>query len=329
MRGTLHLVAAEDLPLDARRCSARALAGVGRRRRAQLELTDADVGRPASAVVGRARAAGARLRRADAARRHRRRRGRRRPGQRGYHLLWYLAQSGTLCLGPTDGDGEQLFVLLDEWVPDPRRLERDEALGELARRFFRGHGRPRCTDLVRWSGLHRPGRPGRARRRPRAAPGGASTVDGAEYLLDPETPDRLAACRDGGAAASSCCPASTSSCSATATAAPCSTREFADRIVPGEQRDVPAHRRQRRADRGHLAVRRRRREAHGRAAEPFTTFPEDVAAAIATRAALPGMRAAGALSGRSGPPRNAGPAMGTGSGGKAAGGARSPGCPRA
>ena len=37
-------------------------------------------------------------------------------GQRGYHLLWFLSQTGTLCLGPTDEGGEQLFVLLDEWV---------------------------------------------------------------------------------------------------------------------------------------------------------------------------------------------------------------------
>ena len=73
-------------------------------------------------------------------------------GQRGYHLLWYLAQSGTLVLGATQG-GQQTFALLDEWVRAPRRLEHDEALGELAFRYFRSHGPATARDLSRWSGL--------------------------------------------------------------------------------------------------------------------------------------------------------------------------------
>jgi hypothetical protein len=73
-------------------------------------------------------------------------------GQRGYHLLWYLAQTGTLVLGPTDG-GQQMFARLDAWVANPRRLERDEALGELAVRYFRSHGPAGVEDLARWSGL--------------------------------------------------------------------------------------------------------------------------------------------------------------------------------
>ena len=42
-------------------------------------------------------------------------------------------------LGPTSGR-QQSFVLLAEWVPAPRRLGHEEALGELATRYFRGHG---------------------------------------------------------------------------------------------------------------------------------------------------------------------------------------------
>src|SRR5205085_1286077 len=57
---------------------------------------------------------------------------------RGYHLLWHLAQTGTLCFGPTDR-GEQSVVLLDEWVKQPRQLQRDEPLGEGALRYFRSH----------------------------------------------------------------------------------------------------------------------------------------------------------------------------------------------
>src|SRR5206468_3687316 len=60
--------------------------------------------------------------------------------------------TATLCLGPTK-DGEQLFVLLDAWVPAPRRLEREEALAELTLRYFAGHGPATVADLVRWAGL--------------------------------------------------------------------------------------------------------------------------------------------------------------------------------
>ena len=44
-------------------------------------------------------------------------------------------------------------MLSDEWIPAPRRLERDEALAELALRFFRGHGPATVADLARWAGL--------------------------------------------------------------------------------------------------------------------------------------------------------------------------------
>ena len=73
-------------------------------------------------------------------------------GQRGYHLLGHLAQTRVLVLGPISGR-QQAYVLLAEWVRDPRRLERDEALGELAGRYFRSHGPATERDLARWSGL--------------------------------------------------------------------------------------------------------------------------------------------------------------------------------
>jgi hypothetical protein len=114
-------------------------------------------------------------------------------GQRGYHLLWYVAQTGTACLGPTE-DGEQLFVLLDEWVVAPRRLEREEALAELTLRYFAGHGPATVADLARWAGL-----PLRDVRAGLALVGDRLdrlAVDGVDYHLDPRTPERLAACRE-------------------------------------------------------------------------------------------------------------------------------------
>ena len=191
MRGTLHLLAADDLHWMLELLASRALTALTARW-AQLGLSESDAER-ARLLVTAALAGGGRMRRADlltaiddggvsTA------------GQRGYHLLGFLARTGTLCLGPTDGAGEQLFVLIDDWVPAARALDRDQALGELALRFFLGHGPATQPDLARWAGLPlRDVRAGLAVARPRLA---ALDVDGVEHLLDPEVPDRLAGCRE-------------------------------------------------------------------------------------------------------------------------------------
>ena len=72
--------------------------------------------------------------------------------QRGYHILWYLAQTGLICLGPMQ-DKQQTFVLLDEWVPNSRNLSREESLAELARRYFASHGLATVHDFAWWAGL--------------------------------------------------------------------------------------------------------------------------------------------------------------------------------
>jgi hypothetical protein len=72
--------------------------------------------------------------------------------QRGYHLLWYIAQSGIICLGPREGK-QQTFVLLDEWVPATKELSRNEALALLAERYFTGHGPATVQDLSWWAGI--------------------------------------------------------------------------------------------------------------------------------------------------------------------------------
>ncbi|SOE04105.1 winged helix DNA-binding domain-containing protein [Blastococcus haudaquaticus] len=190
MRGTLHLVAAEDLRWFLDTVGVRALNGIGKRWE-YLGLDEPQAER-AREVVVEALADGGRASRADlltaigAG-------GVDVSGQRGYHLLWYLSQTGTLVLGPTDGAGEQQFVRLDDWIPEPCRLDRDEALAELALRFFTGHGPATLQDLARWAGTTlRDVRAGVATVRDRLE---AVTVEGTEYLMDPSTPDRLAAAR--------------------------------------------------------------------------------------------------------------------------------------
>lgn len=149
MRGTLHLVPAEDLGWMLELTAPRVI-GSAAPRRAHLGIAEADVERAreiafASLTGGRVLTRAALLAAIAAG-------GVSTDGQRGYHLLWYLAQTGTLVLGPADGR-QQTFVLLHEWVRAPRRLERDEALGELAFRYFRSHGPATARDLARWSAL--------------------------------------------------------------------------------------------------------------------------------------------------------------------------------
>jgi hypothetical protein len=43
--------------------------------------------------------------------------------------------------------------LLEEWTPNARRLDRDEALAELALRYFTSHGPATVQDFAWWSGL--------------------------------------------------------------------------------------------------------------------------------------------------------------------------------
>lgn len=70
----------------------------------------------------------------------------------GYHLLWFAAQRGVICMGPPRGS-TQTFVGLDAWVAEPRHLDRSAALAELARRYFTSHGPAPVGELKRWSGL--------------------------------------------------------------------------------------------------------------------------------------------------------------------------------
>ncbi|WP_369130760.1 winged helix DNA-binding domain-containing protein [Modestobacter roseus] len=274
MRGTLHLTAADDLPWLLELLGPRVLAGAAGRR-ASLELTDADVER-AREVALAALTGGRRLGRAEllaeltAG-------GVPTEGQRGYHVLWYLSQTGTLVLGPT-ADGDQQFVLLDEWVPTPRRLDREEALGELALRYFRSHGPATVKDLVRWAGCTVGDvKAGLALARPQLE---SLTVDGVEHLMDPETPDRLAAAREA-AGGVLLLPGFDELVLGYADRSCTVPAEHAQRIVPGNNgmfRPTVVHR-------GTVVAvwRTGRTKARALELEPFGELPADVRAAVEAR----------------------------------------------
>jgi hypothetical protein len=189
LRGTLHLVAAEDLPWILDLATPRVIAKTAARR-AELAVDQKTI-EYAHELTREALSGGRSVRRddllavwdkAEVAT----------AGQRGYHILRHLAMTGVVCFGPVYG-GEQLVVLVDEWIPLPHRPEREEALGELALRYFRGHGPATVKDYSRWAGLTAADvRAGLAVARPELA---AIEVDGVEYLMDPATPDLLAAHR--------------------------------------------------------------------------------------------------------------------------------------
>src|SRR5262249_29598228 len=48
---------------------------------------------------------------------------------------------------------QQTFVLLHEWVPEAKEMDREAALAALAGRYFTAHGPATLLDFVWWSGL--------------------------------------------------------------------------------------------------------------------------------------------------------------------------------
>ena len=71
---------------------------------------------------------------------------------RGLQIIGHLARQGLICFGPRHGR-QSTFTLLDEWVPQARNLEGEEALAEMALRYFRSHGPATIRDFVWWTGL--------------------------------------------------------------------------------------------------------------------------------------------------------------------------------
>ncbi|AYF96895.1 winged helix DNA-binding domain-containing protein [Protaetiibacter intestinalis] len=144
-RGTLHLVAAEDLgwmlSLTGERI-ARSAAGRVR----QLGITEAELERVAA--IARARlAGGGRADRSELLAAFRAG-GVPTEGDRGIHLLGNLAHTGLVVLS-----GRTEYALLEEHVAEPRRLDPDAAADELALRYYAGHGPATVRDLAWWSGL--------------------------------------------------------------------------------------------------------------------------------------------------------------------------------
>jgi hypothetical protein len=148
LRGTLHLVAAQDLGWMLDLLGPRNLARAAGRLR-QLELDPKTLDR-AMGLLAKALRPGPRSR--PALFQALERGGVSTEGQRGYHLLWVCAQRGLICgvgrLGKQDA-----FALAEAWLPKTKARGKEAALAELARRYFSGHGPATVADFAFWTGL--------------------------------------------------------------------------------------------------------------------------------------------------------------------------------
>jgi hypothetical protein len=149
MRGTLHIVPARDLGWMLRLTGQRTVAAAAGLHRAlgldaeqfsrataiaERTLADATVV-PRAALLAAFAAGGLDV-----------------SGQRGPHLLVYLSATGRIVFGPPQAK-QHSFTLLDSWVRDSRDLDGDDALAELAIRYFTSHGPASDRDFAWWSSL--------------------------------------------------------------------------------------------------------------------------------------------------------------------------------
>jgi len=73
-------------------------------------------------------------------------------GQKLGHIVMQAELDAVICSGPRRGK-QFTYALLEERAPHAKKLERPEALGELAKRYFVSHGPALAQDFAWWSGL--------------------------------------------------------------------------------------------------------------------------------------------------------------------------------
>jgi hypothetical protein len=148
-RGTLHLVRAADYwPLH-QLTTPQLQAGCDRRL-SQEDLSPQDADRGA-VIIERAVTDHGPLTRVQLAERLSSA-GIRTAGQAMVYLLFLASLRGSIVRGPMIGK-QHAYVLARDWVGAPPALDRDAALGWLARRFLAGHAPAADRDLAKWAGL--------------------------------------------------------------------------------------------------------------------------------------------------------------------------------
>jgi len=148
-RGTLHLVRSEDYPWLHALTTPPLL--TSNTRRLRQEGVSAEAAEKGVEVIEKALAAEGPLtrpqlrERLDAA-------GVPTANQALVHLLFLATLRGIAVRGPMAGK-EHAYVLVRDWLGEPRPVDRERALAELARRYLVGHAPADDRDLARWAGL--------------------------------------------------------------------------------------------------------------------------------------------------------------------------------
>jgi hypothetical protein len=148
-RGTLHLVAREDYAWLHALTTPRLFTG-NARRLAQEGVRPHDAERGVAAI-GRALADEGPLSR-EQLRERIAGAGVRTEGQALVHVLMLSCLRRVAVRGPMI-EGRHAYALVRDWLGPPQPVDRERALGELARRYLAGHGPAEDRDLARWSGL--------------------------------------------------------------------------------------------------------------------------------------------------------------------------------
>jgi hypothetical protein len=148
-RGTLHFIAASDLPWLLPLLAPRIIASNARRYR-QLGLDEAAFART-NEVIERLLQGGKQRVRSEIAR-GLAAEGISAQGQRAPYLLQRAALDGVICQGPQRGR-EPTYVLLPEWIGAQPAPKGDDGPAALARRYFDAHGPATVRDLAWWAGL--------------------------------------------------------------------------------------------------------------------------------------------------------------------------------
>ena len=148
-RGTLHLVLSEDYPWLHALTTPQLF--TGNARRLAQEGVSPDAADRAVVVIARSLADEGPLTRIQLRDRIARA-GVRTEGQALVHLLLLASLRGLTVRGPMVGR-QHAYVLVRDWLGEPKPMPRDAALGEFARRFLAGHGPAGERDVAKWGGL--------------------------------------------------------------------------------------------------------------------------------------------------------------------------------
>jgi hypothetical protein len=149
MRGTLHVVTAEDFTWLVPLLGPHFILQTRHRYR-QLGL-DEDTCERGVRTIRDALAAQGPLTREDVAR-HLTAHGIPAEGQATIHLIRRAALEGIVCIGPDQG-AKPTYVLVQDWLGQGRAPAPDAARAELARRYLAAYGPAGPGDLAAWSGL--------------------------------------------------------------------------------------------------------------------------------------------------------------------------------